>query len=55
MASDTIDVIQAAQLARTTVREIYAAIDRGELPAYKINRRVRLLPADVRRWHPPVR
>ncbi len=39
--------IEAARRLRMPTRELYRLIDRGELPAYRFGRIVRLLAADV--------
>ena len=37
----------AAHALGVTYREVYALIDRGELPAYKVGRDIKLLRAEV--------
>ncbi len=47
---DTVNVLQAAVLARVPVRAIYAAIDNGELASRTVQRRIRLNARDVEPW-----
>ena len=41
---------QAGQRLGVTTRALYALIDRGELPAYRIGTRIRLRAADVQEY-----
>ncbi|HEX2117977.1 MAG TPA: helix-turn-helix domain-containing protein [Acidimicrobiales bacterium] len=42
--------VEAARRLRIPTRELYRLIDRGQVPAYKFGRTVRLLVADVEEY-----
>ena len=41
---------RAAELIGITLRELYALVDAGELPAYRIAGEIKLLAHDVDQW-----
>jgi excisionase family DNA binding protein len=41
---------RAAELLGITLRELYALVDAGDLPAYRIAGEIKLLAHDVDRW-----
>ena len=41
---------RAAELLGITLRELYALVDAGELPAYRIAGEIKLLAHDVDQW-----
>ncbi|MGH9263067.1 MAG: helix-turn-helix domain-containing protein [Acidimicrobiales bacterium] len=47
---DWLKPIEAARRLGLPTRELYRLIDRGEVPAYKFGRTVRLLAADVEEY-----
>jgi len=42
--------VEAAQYLGLSIRKLYAAIDQGQIPAYKLGRVIRLRTDDVHRY-----
>jgi excisionase family DNA binding protein len=46
-----ISSVRAAERLGVSIRDLYRLIDRGELPAYRIAREIRLLANEVEDFH----